>query len=183
MKFRSTLHKVEVAAGPSSGQTAVRPLAAGANAPAFRLKKILVPVEFSDCSKKALGCAVALARQFEAQLVLLHVVEPYPPVPQMDRVDVESIHEATGKLETLRSTLAEVVASKAVLRTGDPHTEIINLANELGIDLIILSTHGRSRLAHLLLGNTAEKVTRRATCPILIVPEHEHHVVEGATGQ
>ena len=182
MKFKQT-HKpggVVVELGAKESPFPVLPSENTTASPVFRLKKILVPVDFSDCSKKALVYATGFARQFSAELTLLHVVEPYPPVPQMDWVDVESVQEAQGKLDAIRSTFGEAVAVKVILRTGEPHLEIVEAAKELGIDLIILSTHGRSGLMHVILGSTVAKVARHANCPVLIVREGEHDFIAGA---
>jgi universal stress protein A len=146
----------------------------------FRLRKILVPIDFSDGSKKALQYAVGFARQFNAELTLLHVVEPFPPVPQMDPVDFDSIHDAKSKLNALQEAEGKRVACKAVLRTGEPHAEIIDAAKDLGVDLFILATRGRTGLPHLLLGRTAEKVVRHAGCPVLIDREHERDFIGSA---
>jgi len=98
----------------------------------------------------------------------------------MSTVDAELVQAAKSELHTLRRTVDDEVPSEAVLRVGNPHVEIIEAAEELGIDLIILSTHGRTGLAHVFLGSTAERVVRHAGCPVLIVREHEHEFV--ATG-
>jgi nucleotide-binding universal stress UspA family protein len=96
----------------------------------------------------------------------------------MDRVDLESIQSAKANLEALCKSIGTAVESRVVVRTGDSHTEIVEAAKELGIDLIIMATHGRSGLAHVLLGSTVEKVARQASCPILIVREHEHDFID-----
>src|SRR5262249_31791575 len=69
------------------------------SAPVFRLQKILVPVDFSDCSKKALHYALPFAKHFSAELVLLHVVEPYPFVPEMGPYDMENINDGRQELQ------------------------------------------------------------------------------------
>jgi universal stress protein A len=150
--------------------------------PIFRLKNILVPVDFSDCSKKALQYAIPLARQFGAEITLLHVVQPYLPVPETGAVDVELVQvtmrdEGEKELEALRQGLAGVVPSRTVLRVGNPHVEIIDVAKQLESDLIIVSTHGRTGLAHVFLGSTAERVVRHAGCPVLVVREREREFV------
>lgn len=145
--------------------------------PAFRLKKILVPVDFSDCSKKALQYAIPFARQFGADLKLLHVVEPYPAVPEMSPYDFDNIADGKAQLEALRQALGDAVPASTSLRAGMPHMEIAEAAREFGIDLIILSTHGRKGLSRMVLGSTAEKVVRRAPCPVLIVRESEREFV------
>lgn len=148
--------------------------------PVFNIKRILVPVDFSDCSKKALKYALPLASQFDAELTLLHVVQPAQGVPEMPSLDVQVLAAAEKSLEALRSTLpAAVASSNSVVREGNPYAEIVAAAKELDADLIVLSTHGRTGLAHVLLGSTAEKVVRHAGCPVLIVREREHEFVVG----
>jgi universal stress protein A len=141
--------------------------------PAFGLKKILVPVDFSDCSKKALQYALLFAKQSGARLVLLHVVQPYPAVPEMAPVDYETIQDSKEQLEKLRRALGRKIEVAAVLRTGIPPVEIVDAAKELDIDLIIISTHGHKGFARLVLGSTTEKVVRSAPCPVLIVRQTE----------
>jgi universal stress protein A len=149
--------------------------------PAFKLKKILVPVDFSACSRKALEYAIPLAEQFGAELTLLHVLPSSPPVPELGPVDVVGIDDATQELEALQASVRTAVPSQSVLRivrTGDPQVEIIRVARQRGIDLIVLSTHGRTGLSRVLLGSTAEKVVRHAPCPVLVVRQQEHEFVE-----
>jgi nucleotide-binding universal stress UspA family protein len=148
--------------------------------PAFQLKKILVPVDFSECSTKALQYAIPLAKQFDAELTLLHVVQPYPAVPEMYPVSAESGRDADKELEVLQRTTCDAVASQTCLRVGTPHLEIVRAAKELGADLIVISTHGHTGLAHVFLGSTAERVVRHAGCPVLVVREREHEFVAGA---
>lgn len=147
--------------------------------PSFKLKQILVPVDFSECMEKALLYAVPFARQFDATLTLLHVVEPpYLPASEMGvLVDVETQDDSRKELEALRTQLAAVVRCHTVIRKGSAQVEIIDAAKELGSDLIILSTHGRTGVERLLMGSTVEKVVRRAGCPILIVRPHEHDFI------
>ena len=156
---------------------------ADAALPVFRLKKILVPVDFSECSKKALQYAIPFARQFGAELTLLHLVQRYPMATEVGPVEIESVEDVQESLEALRGTVGDAVPAKALVRVGDSYFGIIEAAKELGIDLIILSTHGRKGLERVLLGSTTEKVVRHAGCPVLIVREHEHEfIVGGATG-
>jgi universal stress protein A len=149
--------------------------------PALELRKILVPVDFTECTQKALQYAVAFARQFGAELTLLHVMEPaYVPASEMGFIaDMDSDEGAEGELRSLRSRLGREVRCQTLLRKGGAQYEIIAVAKELGCDLIILSTHGRSGLERLLLGSTAEKVVRHAGCPLLVVRENEHEFVAG----
>jgi len=150
--------------------------------PLFQLSRILVPLDFSDCSKKALDYAIPFARQFGAELTLLHVVKPYPPIAEMGPVDPETLQDEQTNLEALRGVVGTAVPAKTFVRVGDPDVEIIQAAKDHRIDLIILSTHGRRGLNRLLLGSTAEKVVRQAGCPVLIVRENEHDfIVSGST--
>lgn len=147
--------------------------------PSFKLKQILVPVDFSQCTEKALLYAVPFARQFGAALTLLHVVEPpYLPASEMGVVvEVESREDAQKELEKLGTRLAATVPCQTVIRKGSAQIETIDAAKALGSDLIILGTHGRTGVERLLMGSTVEKVVRRAGCPILIVRPHEHDFI------
>ena len=94
------------------------------------------------------------------------------------RLVQRQIRESGKKeLETLQRTVADNVSSETALRQGSPYVEIIKAAKELGIDLIILATHGRTGLAHVFLGSTAERVVRHAGCPVLVVRESERDFV------
>src|SRR5712691_7067324 len=91
MKFKRTSKSggLVVELGPKEAQLPVKPVEREtAPLPVFKLKKILVPVDFSDCSNKALQYAIPFARQFDAELILLHVVQPYVPVPEMPTIDI-----------------------------------------------------------------------------------------------
>jgi nucleotide-binding universal stress UspA family protein len=148
------------------------------------LRKILHPTDFSGPSKHALSYAVALAEAFQAELHLLHVVEEVaraayfdvlqvPPVADM--VD-ECVAEAKRIMADLvpeehRGKLREVASH---VRTGIPFLEIVHCAEELQADLIVCGTHGRSGLKHVLFGSVAERIVRKAPCPVLSVRHPEH---------
>ena len=151
--------------------------------PSFKLKQILVPVDFSECTEKALSYAVPFARQFGATLTLLHVMEPpYLPASEMGVVvEVESTEDAQKEMAALQARLAGIVRCQTMTRKGSAEHEIIDAAKELSSDLIILGTHGRTGVERLLMGSTVEKVVRRAGCPILIVRPHEHDFITGST--
>lgn len=174
---------VSVAQGPEEAQ--LPPLSGEETTPALprlELKQILVPVDFSECTEKALAYAVPFARQFGATLTLLHVVEPpYLPASEMGVVvEVESREDSRKELEALHARLAHSVRCQTMTRKGNADHEIIDAAKELRCDLIILGTHGRTGVERLLMGSTAEKVVRRAGCPILIVRPHEHDFITGS---
>jgi nucleotide-binding universal stress UspA family protein len=149
-------------------------------APAIKLQKILVPLDFSDCSKKALQYGITLAKQFGAELILIHVLEPYALVPEAMPYDFEHINDAKEELELLRKFILPPVRARAQLRTGTTDAEIANAAKEFEVDLIVISTHGRKGLSRLVLGGTTEKVVRIAPCPVLIVREVEREFIPGA---
>ena len=148
----------------------------------IRLKEILVPVDFSECMEKALSYAVPFAQQFNATVTLLHVVEsPYLPASEMGVVvDYDNQAEVSKELEALRARLAGKVRCHTMIREGRAESEIVDVAKEMGSDLIILSTHGRTGLERLLMGSTVEKVARRAGCPILVVRPQEHDFIASA---
>lgn len=151
----------------------------------FRLKSILVPVDFSSFSSKALEYAVAFSQQFGAGLVLLHVVEPmvypenYMTIPSVtDDINGSLLKAAEEKLAAQRKRIDVAVDRvKVETRLGRPYVEITEAADELGADLIILGTHGHTGLKHVLLGSTAERVVRHAPCPVLTVRDPEHDFI------
>jgi nucleotide-binding universal stress UspA family protein len=161
-------------------------LAAASSGPAtspFRLKKILVPIDFSDCSKKALQYAIPLAEQNGAALTLLYVVSTNYTVGEYGGIDYASLEAeilASGEKELCKLVVDEVrgeVPADTIVRTGSPALSIIEAAQSLAADLIVVSTHGRTGLKHALLGSVAEHVVRRAPCPVLVVREEEHEFV------
>ncbi len=151
----------------------------------FKLKKLLVPIDFSECSKKALQYAVPLAEQFGASITLVHIVRVnYVGGPEFAALDYPGIEGEL--LKSAEKHLAELAATevesktdaRAVVRIGQEVTEIIAAAKELESDLIIISTHGRTGLKHVLMGSVAENVVRLAPCPVLVVRENEHEFLK-----
>src|SRR5262245_28247096 len=151
----------------------------------LKIKEILVPVDFSEPSLKALKYALAFAEQFGAKLSLLHVLEPVV-VPDFASVPIPMDNNrlatsAKARLEQLckRRGLERRLVHKKLVRTGTPFREITDAARELKVDLIVIATHGYTGLAHAILGSTAERVVRHAPCPVLTVREKEHEFVSG----
>jgi nucleotide-binding universal stress UspA family protein len=150
------------------------------------MKRIIVPIDFSDYSKKALRYAVEFAKQFSAEIVLVYVVEPviYPAdfsfgqvaIPSMENELRQRGQEQLAKL--LETESGGLIASRAVVRSGKPFVEINLLAQEENADLIIIATHGHSGIEHVLFGSTAEKVVRKAHCPVLTVREKEKEFIQ-----
>lgn len=138
-----------------------------------RLDRILVPVDFSPCSEKALIHAKALAAQFGAQLVLLNVVEPFSPTGDLAldlaRINIDQEKTAKDSLESYRRAAGK--GTKAIVRTGSPARAITEEARHLAADLLVIATHGRTGLAHVALGSVAERVIRHAPCPVLVIRE------------
>ena len=143
------------------------------------IKKVLVPIDFSDYSKSALKYAVNFTKSFNAEIILVYVVEPviYPPDFSMGQIAMPSINtewddRAKDELQKLaKNEITGVNSVKTIIKTGKPFVEIIETAKEENIDLIIIATHGHSGVEHILFGSTAEKVVRKAPCPVLTLRE------------
>ncbi|HMN47771.1 MAG TPA: universal stress protein [Ignavibacteriaceae bacterium] len=143
------------------------------------IKNILVPIDFSDYSKSALKYAVNFAKSFNADMTLIYVVEPivYPPDFSMGQIAIPTVstewdERAREELDKLAKTqIPADVKVKTIIKTGKPFVEIIETATEENIDLIIIATHGHSGVEHILFGSTAEKVVRKAPCPVLTLRE------------
>jgi nucleotide-binding universal stress UspA family protein len=135
------------------------------------IQTILHPTDFSDRSRNALALASSLARDYGAQLILLHVL-PRPIVGFGEGVippDLADLRaEAREDLARVILPDIDVVADRRLLE-GDPGTMILKVALEESVDLIVMGTHGRSGLGRLLMGSVAESVMRRSRCPVLTV--------------
>lgn len=154
--------------------------------PEWRLKHILVPVDFSAGSHKALHYAAGFAKQFNAEVTLLHVLVAVPPPTQMmifetETLTAQSHEDAARELAEWRKEITSQASVKAVVRAGtSAYREIVLAADECNTDLIIIGNHGHSGLAHILLGRTTERVVRHAPCPVFVVREREHDFLERA---
>jgi universal stress protein A len=143
----------------------------------LKVRTIVVPIDFSAESKKALQYASKLASQFGATLKLVHVVETAPfindlPNVALTRSDQEIAKESKVRLQALaKDEIDEPVSVQSGVRIGKPYHEIVSFAKVADADLIVISTHGYTGLKHTLLGSTAERVVRHATCPVLVVRE------------
>jgi len=148
------------------------------------LKRVLVATDFSEPSAVALDYGRHFARTFNAELHILHVVEnvltrfaadAYPMViPDLQR-DVEEAGEKRLAAELTADDRKTLKLVPVVRASAAPAAAIVDYAKEVGVDLIILGTHGRGAVAHLLVGSVAERVVRTASCPVLSVrhPERE----------
>jgi nucleotide-binding universal stress UspA family protein len=144
----------------------------------FRARKICCPVDFSETSKAALEMAVDLARQFDAQLTVLHVIEDANPLLPEGRVFVTSdffqpvLDKANRSLQEwlqLAQSRGKIKIDGQVI-TGVPFAEILQFVEQGKFDLIVMGTEGRTGLTHLVFGSVAERVLRMAVCPVLVVP-------------
>ena len=143
-----------------------------------KFKRILYATDFSEAAKPALVYACEFTQQFQAQLHILTVVQDVtlilPESGMMYTMPIPSVHESLEAAEqALKSILpAEWVAAQDIVlkaRVGVPYAEIIGYALENKIDLIVMGTHGRSAISHVLLGSVAERVVRKSVCPVLTV--------------
>src|SRR5262245_25168727 len=144
----------------------------------MKIKRILVPVDFSAHAQAALDYSIEFSKPFKSELLVLHVVEPvYYAVPDftggaaasMASLLEEQRRAARAELVRLEHTYARRrVKLRTLQQTGvTAYEAIVDTARKLKADLIIMATHGRTGLTHLLMGSVAEHVVRSATCPVL----------------
>ena len=151
------------------------------------IRKVLCPVDFSPCSDHALEYAVEFAQAYKADLELLHVVQVTTAVdagadmlgPRLyDQVVMEMEKIGTARLNELVEKIRQKHAKVSqFIVTGVAFVEIVRRAREQGVDMIVMGTHGRSGLSHAIIGSCAEKVVRKAPCPVLTVRHPEHDFV------
>lgn len=142
------------------------------------LKLILVPTDFSESSAAALRAAVRLAQMFRASIEVLHVdldaTLVLPPPGDIIAIPIASERALAAAAERLELAVAEVrqanVECIGASASGRTHSAIVEHALQIGAGLIVMGSHGRHGLGHLLLGSVAEKVVQNAPCPVLVVP-------------
>lgn len=141
----------------------------------MKIECILYPTDFSGGAEPAMDYAVSMAKDYKARLCLLHVIQELAVAP--------SWYEGVYPIENLYMNIEEganqemdrmiedsgVEKVDKIISRGHPATEILRAAEEKGVDLIVLGTHGRTGVDHILFGSTAEKVVRQASCPVLTV--------------
>ncbi len=182
---RRAMPRIEENAGPVSTPAGRHFKPALVRQP-LKLQRILVPVDFSACSKKALQYAAAFAEQFKARLLVLHVVELYP-IDYVFGVTTDTV-ESKRLLQRAEAELARVRRQypnrrrwsiQTSVRLGKPYQEIVKAAREHRAQLVIMGTHGYTGFLHFQLGSTAERVVRAAPCPVLVVRAQEQEFVDG----
>lgn len=151
----------------------------------IKLDRILVAVDFSEHSEVALRYAAEFAGVFNAEVILCHVIEQPELISQVppggefyfppNWPDIQEGHarEACNRLLSDH----KIARGRVVVKAGTPFVEIVRLAREEEADLLVVGTHGRGAVAHMLLGSVAEKVVRKAPCPVLTVRQGEHEFV------
>lgn len=144
----------------------------------IQLDRILVPTDFSEGSKTALQYACGLAEKLDAQLHLLHVIPDHAwliagsdalysiPGDYYQEVHEEVRRELSRLVDSTAEAKARITSD---FRDGAPFVEIVRCARQQSVDLIVIGTHGRTGLPHLMIGSVAEKVVRKAPCPVLTV--------------
>ena len=144
-----------------------------------------MPTDFSEHSKLALRYAAELARLFDCEVIACHIIEPEAfqfalavnegspsAQPTIDQ-------QASRARELAEETMAafDIREGRVLIEPGHAFPEILRLARNEDVDLIVIATHGRGAVAHMFLGSVAEKVVRKAPCPVLVVREGEHDFV------
>jgi universal stress protein A len=148
-------------------------------------RTILSPTDFSEPSFEALACAKELALHFGAELFIAHVIPQLPTVVSAEQMGTpmgvpfrlsldDYVRQLEGEArETLESLLRErippEVRSRVLVFNGEPAAKIVECAHEERADVIVMATHGRTRLERLFMGSVAERVVRLATCPVLTI--------------
>ncbi len=179
MKLRTARHSHNVVLEMEPQDAALPPIAL----PELQVRRILVPVDFSECSRKVLHYGVSLARQFNAEVLLVHVLVSVPPPPQVLVLEAETLgakyhEEAAKQLSEWRKEAVSHATVKAAVRSGtSAYYEIVEAARESNCDLIVIGNRGRTGLARVFLGSTAEQVVRHAPCPVLVIREREHDFI------
>jgi nucleotide-binding universal stress UspA family protein len=145
-------------------------------------KEIVIATDFSEYSLRAIDYGVEIAAKFESHVTLVYVVEPVLQTADLTwtTVDFEELNKSHR--EMAEREIEKIVAERfpkgircdSVVLFGKPFVEILRCAQQRGADLIVMATHGRGAISHLLMGSTAEKVVRKAPCPVLTVKHPKH---------
>lgn len=178
----TTRHTKKTTPALTAGECVLPPIKVGSLKP----KKLLVPVDFSESSEKAVTYAVSLAKHFGSEIIALHVASMSAPVPSAEFVAMQGVvfddqlrQDAIKHLEQWRARIAAHVPTRALIGAGvSIQEEIVSTARKYGCDLIVIGIHPKGALEHFLTGSVAEKVVQHATCPVFVVREREHDFIE-----
>ncbi|TWU12747.1 hypothetical protein CA54_15720 [Symmachiella macrocystis] len=151
----------------------------------INLKRILVATDFSEHSNVAVKYATALAQAFDSEVILCHVVEAPDLISQIPPTGEGYFppNFQEQQREAAEKECAKIIADsgikngRSLIVEGSAFFEVIRAAKAEDVDLVIVGTHGRGAIAHVLLGSVAEKIVRKAPCPVLTVREGEHEFV------
>ena len=143
----------------------------------MQIKTILFPTDFSNGARAALDYALSLARDYKARLILLYVIQDvsiaewYIPSTLSVADLIEDMQKSAWKEmdKWAEEAAAKVKDVEKVVVRGVPFVEVIKVAKDRSVDMIVIGTHGRTGIDHMLFGSTAEKVVRKAPCPVLTV--------------
>jgi nucleotide-binding universal stress UspA family protein len=143
----------------------------------MQIKTILYATDFSQGARAAMDHVISLAQDYDAKLILLHVIQDIsvaewyiPTTLSVAEVVADIEKNAWQEMEKWAAEFAPKVNNiEKIIVRGVPFVEIIKTAREKNIDLIVIGTHGRTGIDHMLFGSTAEKVVRKAPCPVLTV--------------
>ena len=151
----------------------------------MKIRSILLPTDFSECASYALSYASGFARDAGASIICVHVIEPVVPTvgysgvtEPLPMADISDQLETSATRELPKIAQHEECAGlsvEEVIVHGDAASEIVRVARERKVDLIVIASHGRTGLGRILFGSTAEQVVRHAPCPVLVVkpPQEE----------
>jgi nucleotide-binding universal stress UspA family protein len=145
-------------------------------------KEVIVPTDFSEHSLRAVDYAIEIAEKFGSRLKLIYVIEPFLQAADVSwtSVDFDELNKSHQKSaeqqldQILKERIPKSVVAESMILFGKPFVEIVKVAREDNADLIVMATHGRGAVAHILMGSTADKVVRKAPCPVLTVKHPKH---------
>jgi nucleotide-binding universal stress UspA family protein len=137
-------------------------------------ERILFPTDFSESAENALRYAISLAKKYGSKLYVVHVVEPFTYTTDFGidySAQYKDLEASAKKLldEIVVSIKGNNIAVEGAVLSGEPFVEIIKHVKQKHIDLIVMATHGRTGIEHMLLGSVAEKVVRKSPCPVLTI--------------
>src|SRR3989338_7905930 len=136
--------------------------------------KILFPTDFSESAENASRYALSLAKKYGSKVYVIHVIEPFTYTTEFGLDFSAQLKEMEASARRLLDDVAASIKKtnldvESALITGEPFVEIIKYARKEQVDLIVMATHGRSGIEHMLMGSVAEKVVRKSPCPVLTI--------------
>ena len=150
----------------------------------INIKNILCPIDYSIYSETALKYAIEFAEKYQAKLYLMHVLDIRvydindPELYNVNIIDEETVDKLRERLlKCVNEDTKGRISVEAIIIQGVPFVEIIKASKNYKIDLIVLGTHGRTGLSHAIMGSVAEKVVRKAPCPVLTIRHPEHDFI------